>query len=77
MQKTGIRKEELILAVGHDSRMSAERLKNALLSVFAAEGVKKISYAASIGTHKFTEQESKQITPFLFSATPTGREKVI
>ena len=39
-EKTGVPKGELTLAVGHDSRISAERIKNALLSVFAAEGVK-------------------------------------
>ncbi len=38
--KTGIKKENITLAVGHDSRISAERIKNALLSVFAAEGIK-------------------------------------
>lgn len=37
---TGIKKENITLAVGHDSRISAERIKNALLSVFAAEGIK-------------------------------------
>ncbi len=39
-EKTGVPKGEITLAVGHDSRISAERIKNALLSVFAAEGVK-------------------------------------
>ncbi|MBQ6899090.1 MAG: phosphomannomutase/phosphoglucomutase, partial [Clostridia bacterium] len=38
--RTGIKKENITLAVGHDSRISAERIKNALLSVFAAEGIK-------------------------------------
>lgn len=39
-EKTGVPKEKISLAVGHDSRISAERIKNALLSVFAAEGIK-------------------------------------
>lgn len=39
-EKTGVPKGEITLAVGHDSRISAVRIKNALLSVFAAEGVK-------------------------------------
>ncbi len=39
-EKTGASKSEITLAVGHDSRISAERIKNALLSVFAAEGIK-------------------------------------
>jgi len=39
-EKTGVPKGEITLAVGHDSRISADRIKNALLSVFAAEGVK-------------------------------------
>ncbi len=39
-EKTGIPREKLTLAVGHDSRISAERIKNALLSVFSAEGIK-------------------------------------
>ncbi len=38
--KCGIKKEEISLAVGHDSRISANRIKNALLEVFSAEGVK-------------------------------------
>lgn len=39
-EKTGVPKEEITLSVGHDSRISAERIKNALFSVFAAEGIK-------------------------------------
>lgn len=39
-EKTGVKKEDITLAVGHDSRISAERIKNALLSVFSAEGIK-------------------------------------
>ncbi len=39
-EKTGVSAGEMTLAVGHDSRISADRIKNALLSVFAAEGVK-------------------------------------
>lgn len=39
-EKTGVPKEEITLAVGHDSRISAERIKNALLSVFSYEKIK-------------------------------------
>ncbi len=39
-KKTGLKNEEISLAVGHDSRISADRIKNALLSVFASEGIK-------------------------------------
>ncbi|MBQ9945252.1 MAG: phosphomannomutase/phosphoglucomutase [Clostridia bacterium] len=39
-EKNGCGKEDITLAVGHDSRISAHRIKAALLSVFAAEGVK-------------------------------------
>lgn len=39
-EKTGLAKEDITLAVGHDSRISAERIKNDLLSVFAAEKIK-------------------------------------
>lgn len=39
-EKTGVPKSEITLAVGHDSRISAERIKNALLCVFCAEGIK-------------------------------------
>lgn len=38
--KTGEKKENITLAVGHDSRISAGRIKNALLSVFSYEGIK-------------------------------------
>ena len=40
LSKTGMKKEDITLAVGHDSRISADRIKNALLSVFAAEGIR-------------------------------------
>lgn len=40
LSKTGLKKEDISLAVGHDSRISADRIKNALLSVFAAEGIR-------------------------------------
>ncbi|MBR3766679.1 MAG: phosphomannomutase/phosphoglucomutase [Clostridia bacterium] len=39
-EKTGVPKGEITLAVGHDSRISAERIKNALLEVFSAENIK-------------------------------------
>ncbi len=39
-EKTGVAYSDITLAVGHDSRISADRIKNALLSVFAAEGIK-------------------------------------
>lgn len=39
-EKTGVPKEEITLALGHDSRISAERIKNALLSVFSYEKIK-------------------------------------
>lgn len=39
-EKTGVPKEKITLAVGHDSRISAERIKNALISVFSAEKIK-------------------------------------
>lgn len=39
-EKTGLEKSEITLAVGHDSRISAERIKNSLLSVFSAQGIK-------------------------------------
>lgn len=39
-KKTGLENKDITLAVGHDSRISAERIKNDLLSVFSAEGVK-------------------------------------
>lgn len=39
-EKTGVQKKDLSIAVGHDSRISAERIKNALLSVFAAQNIK-------------------------------------
>lgn len=39
-EKTGVSKGEITLAVGHDSRISADRIKNALLSVFSAEGIR-------------------------------------
>lgn len=39
-EKTGKKEDEITLAVGHDSRISAQRIKNALLSVFAARGIK-------------------------------------
>lgn len=39
-EKTGLEKSEITLAVGHDSRISANRIKNSLLSVFSAQGIK-------------------------------------
>ena len=39
-EKTGLARNEITLAVGHDSRISAERIKNALLCVFSAQGIK-------------------------------------
>ena len=39
-EKTGVKKEDITLAVGHDSRISAARIKNDLLCVFAAKGIR-------------------------------------
>lgn len=39
-ERENIAKDDIVLAVGHDSRISAQRIKNALLSVFAAEGIR-------------------------------------
>ncbi len=39
-ERENIAKDDIVLAVGHDSRISAQRIKSALLSVFAAEGIK-------------------------------------
>lgn len=39
-EKTGVPEKEMTLAIGHDSRISAERIKEAVLSVFAARGIK-------------------------------------
>lgn len=46
-EKTGVPENELTLAVGHDSRISAERIKNALLSVFAAQGIRVLDCGLS------------------------------
>ncbi|MBR2411140.1 MAG: phosphomannomutase/phosphoglucomutase [Clostridia bacterium] len=46
-EKTGVKKENITLAVGHDSRISALRIKNALLSVFAAEGIRVLDCGLS------------------------------
>ena len=46
-EKTGVPKEEITLAVGHDSRISAQRIKNALLGVFAAEGIRVLDCGLS------------------------------
>lgn len=44
-EKTGLSTEEMTIAIGHDSRISAQRIKNAVISVLCAKGVKVLDCA--------------------------------
>ena len=46
-EKTSLSPADMTVAVGHDSRVSAERIKNAVISVLLSEGVKVLDCALS------------------------------
>lgn len=46
-KKTSLEPSEMTVAVGHDSRVSAERIKNAVISVLLSQGVKVLDCSLS------------------------------
>ena len=46
-EKTSLPPDEMTVAVGHDSRISAERIKNAVISVLISKGVKVLDCSLS------------------------------
>ena len=46
-RKTALKPEEMCIAVGHDSRISAQRIKNAVINVLCSKGVKVLDCSLS------------------------------